>query len=93
MKFSEADDGVHVHAFSSLKGTELHKEYGFDVMGSHQSAYEGSEEMPMKNSKYDAWSEKVKRLYSTGRNHNVIERLPRLPARNVYASHFDSLMR
>jgi hypothetical protein len=26
-------------------------------MGSHQSAYEGSEEMPMKNGKYNAWSE------------------------------------
>lgn len=26
--------------------------------------------------------------YRTGRNHNVSERLPILPARNVYASHF-----
>ena len=62
-------------------------------MGSHQSAYEGSEEMPTRNGKYDAWSEEVKQLYNTGRNHNVIERLPRLPARNVYASHFDGVMK
>lgn len=62
-------------------------------MRSHQSADEGSEEMPTKNGKYNAWSKEVKQLYSTGRNHNVIERLPRLPARNVYASHFDGVMK
>lgn len=91
VKFSEANDSVHVHAFPSLKGTELHEKDGFDVMGAHQYAYEGSEEMPTKNSKCNPWSEEVNQLYSTGRNHNVIERLPRLPARNVYASHFGAM--
>ncbi len=62
-------------------------------MGAHQSVYEGREEMPTKNNKHNAWPEDVKRLYNTGRNHNVIERLPRLPARNVYASHFDEVMK
>jgi hypothetical protein len=32
---------------------------------------------------------KMRDAYNTGRNHNVKERLPRPPARNVYASHFD----
>ena len=93
VKFSEANDSVHVHAFPSLESTQLHEKDGFDVMRSHQSAYEGSEEMPTRNSKYNAWSEEVKQLYSTGRNHNVIDKLPRLPARNVYASHFDGVMK
>lgn len=32
---------------------------------------------------------RMRDAYNTGRNHNVKERLPRPPARSVYASHFD----
>ena len=49
--------------------------------------------MPTDDDKHNAWTETEKQLYSTGRNHNVIERLPRLPARKVYASLFNGVMK
>ena len=63
-----------------------------DAVETHQSAQERPEEMSMVDVKYNVWPGVVKQLYSTGRNHNVIERLPRLPARNVYASDCNSVM-
>jgi hypothetical protein len=48
VKFSEANDSVHVHAFSSLKALSYMRKMDSTLWGSHQSAYEGPEEMPTK---------------------------------------------
>lgn len=95
VEFREADDGVHVRAVSSLKKKTLsnaRKRIPM-VLRLTNPFRKGVKRCLRATFEYNAWFEVVKQLYSTGRNHNVIERLPRLPARNVYASHFDDMTR